>query len=152
MNTVFPILKRFIHRKRGHIAFNCSLASYYPLFGSSSAYSATKVFLKFMCQTLSISLMYYGIDCTHIELGWIDTPMIVDGTRKYAKTSENAAAVIVNGLYRNRASIHYPFHFSFLMWYVGGLHPVLQQCISWISMACTLCMFAYIHCNVISYK
>merc|ERR1712176_1141707 len=78
--------------------------------------------------------MYYGIDCTHIEMGWIDTQMIMDGTRKYSKKPNDAAAVIVNGLYRNRASIHYPFYFSFLMWYFGGMHPVLQQCISWISM------------------
>merc|ERR1712154_110128 len=84
---------------------------------------------KFMCQTLSVSLMYYGIDCTHIE-------MVMDGTRKYSKKPNDAAAVIVNGLYRNRASIHYPFYFSFLMWYFGGMHPVLQQCISWISMPC----------------
>merc|ERR1711933_255251 len=133
-NTVFPVLKRFIYRKHGHIAFNCSLAAYYPLFGSTSAYSACKVFVKFMCQTLSVSLMYYGIDCTHIEMGWIDTEMIMDGTRKYSKNVNDAAAVIVNGLYRNKASIHYPFYFSFLMWYFGGMHPVLQQCFSWMAM------------------
>merc|ERR1712048_1434506 len=108
-------------------AFNCSLASYYPLFGSTSTYSATKVFLKFLCQTLSVSLMYYGIDCTHIEMGWVDTPMIMDGLRKYAKKPEDAASVIVNGLFRNKSSIHSPFYSSFLMWYFGGLNPVIQQ-------------------------
>merc|ERR1712176_1108622 len=54
----------------------------------------------------------------------------MDGLRKYAKKPEDAASVIVNGLFRNKSSIH----FSFLMWYFGGLHPVIQQCISWLCM------------------
>ena len=133
-NTVFPCIKKFIKRKHGHIAINASLASYQVLLGSTSVYSATKVFLRFMCQTLAVSLMYYGIDCTVINLGWINTTMIAPGARKWAKSTESTATVIVNGLYRNKSSVQYPFHFSFLMWYIGGLHPVLNNCIAWISM------------------
>ena len=133
-NTVFPVMKKFLKRKRGHIAFNASIASYQVLLGSTSVYSATQVFIRFMCQTLAVSLMYYGIDCTVINLGWIDTDMIAPGARKFAKSKETTATVIVNGLYRNKSSIHYPFHFSFLMWYIGGLHPVINNCIAWISM------------------
>eukprot|EP01084_Bolivina_argentea_P144002 252757_1 len=133
-NCVFPIMKRFIKRKRGHIAFNASVACYNILLGSTSVFSATKVFIKFMCQTISISLMYYNIDCTVINLGYVDTNSIYSGVKKFAKSKENTASVIVNGLYRNKSSIHYPFHFSFLMWYIGSLHPVLNSCINWISM------------------
>ena len=136
-NTVFPAIKRFIKRKHGHIAFNASIASYQVLFGSTSIYSATKVFIRFMCQTLACSLMYYQIDCTVINLGYVDTNMISGmgkGAKKWSKSAEDTASVIVNGLYRNKSTIHFPWHLSFIMWYVGGLHPVLNNCISWISM------------------
>eukprot|EP00484_Ammonia_sp_Unknown_P028337 CAMPEP_0197027878 /NCGR_PEP_ID=MMETSP1384-20130603/7738_1 /TAXON_ID=29189 /ORGANISM="Ammonia sp." /LENGTH=350 /DNA_ID=CAMNT_0042456797 /DNA_START=23 /DNA_END=1075 /DNA_ORIENTATION=+ len=133
-NCVFPVLKRMIKRKRGHIAINASVASYHPLFGSTSVYSATKVFLRFMTQTLAVSLMYYGVDCTVINLGWVDTPLIPQGAQRWSVSAEDTASVIANGLYRNKSSIEFPFHFSFLMWYVGGLHPVFRQCIAWIAM------------------
>ena len=44
------------------------------------------------------------------------------------------AAVIINGLYRNKSVIQYPFHWSFLQWYLGSLHPVINCCINWLAM------------------
>mmetsp|Transcript_58004 Transcript_58004/g.96184 ORF Transcript_58004/g.96184 Transcript_58004/m.96184 type:complete len:388 (+) Transcript_58004:32-1195(+) len=133
-NCVFPALKRMLKRQRGHIVLNASIASYQPLFGSTSAFSATKAFIRFLGQTLTVSLKYYNIDMSVVQLGWVDTQSIPDAARKWSVSAENAASVIANGIYRNKSTIHFPFHFSFAMWYVGGLHPVLNSCIAWLSM------------------
>jgi len=81
-----------------------------------------------------VSLKYYKVDCTLINLGWIDTDQTPRGAKNYAKSPEDTAAVIINGLYRKKSVIQYPFHWSFLQWYLGTLHPVINYCINWLSM------------------
>eukprot|EP01084_Bolivina_argentea_P310752 537775_1 len=131
-NTISPLLKRFIKRKHGHIAFNASLSSYNTMFGRNSIYTASKAFIRFLCAIIRCSVMYYNIDCTVINLGFIDTPMNGDNVAKLCKSVETTSEVIVNGLCRNKVTIDYPFHFSFIMWYIGSLHPILYSCISCI--------------------
>merc|ERR1712079_517092 len=33
-----------------------------------------------------------------------------------------------------KSVIQYPFHWSFLQWYLGTLHPTVNCCINWLSM------------------
>ena len=55
---------RFITRRRGHIAFNASIASYSVLLGTTSAFSATKVFIRFSTFRTSISFSFAFVTST----------------------------------------------------------------------------------------
>lgn len=136
LNTIFPIIPRFMKRQSGHIAINASLASYTSR-TDCAAYAATKVFLRFICEVLHWGLHnYYNVGVSVVNPGYIRTRMYDATTNSAIKESfrpgsisENEAArLIVQGLKANNQSIDFPFMTFCLAWVIGTAHPFVRTC------------------------
>lgn len=134
INTIFPIIPRFLSRKSGHIVINSSLASYVNK-PQVTSYSMTKVFLRFFAEMLRLSLKSKNINVTIVNPGYVQTPLIegYKNSKKTAKIYEKALPVdkavsqyIIDGIKRNKYTIDFPnIVFTLVLW-LSGLHPIIR--------------------------
>jgi short-subunit dehydrogenase len=110
LNTVEPLLPRFIARRRGQIALVSSLAALRPQ-PDLPSYSASKMAVRGYGIALRGWLKDYGIDVSLVYPGFVTSPMSARhrGAKPFEIPTDAAARHIVRKLRRRRAVIAFPF-------------------------------------------
>lgn len=123
LNTVQPLLPRMMARRRGQIAIASSLAALIPLRDSPS-YCGSKAAVLTYGLSLRDLLRTSGIYVNVVCPGYVTTPMSQRevGDKPFEMLPSRAAAIILQGLKRNKAVIAFPFWFA-LATRIGGLLP-----------------------------
>lgn len=116
VNSLTPVIPRFIARKSGRIAVVASLAGYRGL-PTSAAYGATKAGLINMCEALMPDLARHGVRLSLINPGFVETPLTEknDFPMPFLISVDKAADDIMRGLRRSRFETAFPWRFAFLM-------------------------------------
>ncbi|MEI8144506.1 MAG: SDR family NAD(P)-dependent oxidoreductase [Alphaproteobacteria bacterium] len=110
LNTVLPILPRFVARDRGRVAMVGSLAAYRAL-PYSPAYCATKAAVHLWAQSLRAGLAQTGVGVTLIAPGFVKTPLNaeIESPRPLQLNDAQAAKIIKSGLDAKRDLIAFPW-------------------------------------------
>ena len=109
INTVAPLLPRFIERQSGHIAIMSSLAGLVAL-PDCPAYSASKAALCVYGASLRRLAASSGVYVSVICPGFVDTPMSATlPVRPFMWTADRAARHVARALARRRREIVFPW-------------------------------------------
>ena len=110
VETLVPVARRMMQRKRGRIAIVASVAGYRGL-PRSSAYAPTKAALINLAECLSPDLARHNVDVSIVNPGFVDTPMTQDNDfpMPFLMQVDDAADRIVRGLERGRYEIAFPW-------------------------------------------
>lgn len=122
LNTVYPVLPRFLARRRGQIALVSSLAAFRGL-PTAPAYSASKAAVKALGEAWRLQLAPDGIRVSVICPGFVTTRMTA-GNRfpmPFLMPAERAAEIIARGLARDRGRIAFPWPTAAASWLMGAL-------------------------------
>lgn len=113
-NTVLPLLPRLQTRRRGQIALMASIVGFRG-FAGAPAYCASKAAVRVWGEGLRGALAPHGIGVSVICPGFVETPMTAkNGFRMpFLMSAARAAAVIREGLARDRARIAFPWQAAF---------------------------------------
>ncbi|MBM3564945.1 MAG: SDR family NAD(P)-dependent oxidoreductase [Alphaproteobacteria bacterium] len=124
LNTVWPAIRAMRPRRNGQIAIVSSLAGYRGLPGAP-AYSASKAAVKVWGEALRGWLHRDGIKVNVICPGYVRTRMTAKNRfpMPFLMDADEAAAIIVRGLARNKSRIAFPWPFAFLVWLLSVLPP-----------------------------
>lgn len=122
VNTVHPILPMMVSRKRGQIGLMSSLAGIRGL-PSAPAYSASKAWVRVYGEGLRGWLRPHGIEISVICPGYVKTPMTDanDFPMPMIIPADRAAAIIADGLEKNKARIAFPRLLYWPLWLVSCL-------------------------------
>lgn len=95
VNTITPLLPRFVNRKSGHVVVIGSLAGRVAL-AHSPAYCASKSAVRVYAQGLRRLMRPHGVGVTIINPGFVDTPMsqTLPFVRPLLWSAEKAATAI----------------------------------------------------------
>jgi len=128
MNTVLPLVPRFLARRRGQIAIMSSLASFRG-FPPAPAYCASKAAVRTWGEALRGELHRHRVEVSVICPGFVVSRMTSGNkfSMPFLMTAERAAAVVKRGLARNRGRIAFPFPMYFVLWLFGALPPLLTD-------------------------
>jgi short-subunit dehydrogenase len=128
LNTVLPLIPRFIVRRRGQIALMSSLASFRG-FPGAPTYCASKAALRIWGEGLRGDLHQHGVEVSVICPGFVVSRMTARNKFRMPllMSAERAAAIIKRGLARNRGRIAFPFPLYFAVWLFSTLPPVLTD-------------------------
>jgi short-subunit dehydrogenase len=115
VNTIAPLLPRFVARGEGHVAIMSSLAALVPL-ADAPAYSASKAAVRVYGQALERLLAPRHVRVTIVCPGFVETPMSASlpGPRPLLWSAERAADTIVSGLARGKREICFPWQLTAL--------------------------------------
>lgn len=107
LDTLLPAMRA---RGEGHIALVSSVAGYMGL-PQSIAYAPGKAAMISLAESLRTDVARFGIDCSLINPGFVDTPMTKKNTfpMPFMVSAERAAATIVRGLDRKQFEIAFPW-------------------------------------------
>jgi short-subunit dehydrogenase len=110
INTVDPLMPRFVARKRGRVAVIGSLAGHVPL-PSCPAYSASKAAVRTYGIALDRLVRRHGVRVCVVSPGFVKTAMSDALPMKlpYLVTAEEAAAIIAKGIAAGRREIVFPW-------------------------------------------
>ena len=116
VNSLDPVIKKFVKRKYGKIAVVASLAGYLG-FPYSSAYCPTKAALISLCESLRSDLEQYNVILQVINPGFVKTPMTDknDFYMPFLISSKKSIDYIYKGLLTNRFEIFFPKIFGFIL-------------------------------------
>ena len=109
-----------------------SSAAYLPM-PRAEAYGASKAAIRYLLDTLRISLKKEGIWVSHVCPGFVKTPLTDrnDFSMPFLIEPEQASAAIRSGIARNHIEIHFPKKFTLLLkalaWLPQGLWCRLAQ-------------------------
>jgi short-subunit dehydrogenase len=122
LNTVFPVLPRFIARRRGQIALMSSLAGFRGL-PTAPAYSASKAAVKSLGEAWRGQLAADGIGVSVICPGFVTTRMTARNNfaMPFLMSAERAAEIIARGLARNQGRIAFPWPMAAGAWLLDAL-------------------------------
>lgn len=122
LNTVEPVLPLMLARGRGQVALMSSLAAFSGWPGAP-AYAASKGAVRMYGEGLRGALAARGVCVNVICPGFIRTPMtaVNDYPMPFLMDAPRAAAIMADGLARNRARIAFPFGTYALAGLVGLL-------------------------------
>jgi len=122
LNTVFPVLPRFIARRHGQIALMSSLAGFRGL-PTAPAYSASKAAVKSLGEAWRGQLAADGIGVSVICPGFVTTRMTARNNfaMPFLMSAERAAEIIARGLARNHGRIAFPWPMAAGAWLLGAL-------------------------------
>jgi len=128
VNTVLPLIPRFIGRGRGQIALMSSLAAFRG-FPGAPTYCASKAAVRTWGEGLRGDLHRHDVEVSVICPGFVVTRMTARNKFRmpFLMSVERAAAIIKRGLARNRGRIAFPFPMYFAVWFAGALPPVLTD-------------------------
>lgn len=109
LNTVLPLIPRFVERRRGQIALMSSLASFRG-FPGSPTYCASKAAVRIWSEGLRGDLHHHGVGVSVICPGFVVSRMTARNKFRmpFLMSAERAAAIIKRGLSRNRGRIAFP--------------------------------------------
>lgn len=110
VNTVTPLLERFVARRRGHIVIISSIAAFQGL-AEAPVYSASKAAVRIYGQGLRRLLARHDVAVTVVSPGFVYTPMSASLPFKplFACSAEFAALQIVRGMERREAEVIFPW-------------------------------------------
>jgi len=122
LNTIDPVIPRMAGRGKGQIAMVASLAGYRGI-GTAPAYGASKGFVKLYGEGLRGSLAPYGVKVSVICPGFVRSRITDQNTFKmpFFMEGPEAAAVIAQGLKRNKSRIAFPWPMAFMAWLLMAL-------------------------------
>ena len=128
VNTVLPLIPRFVARGRGQIALMSSLAAFRG-FPGAPTYCASKAAVRTWGEGLRGDLHRHGVGVSVICPGFVVSRMTARNTfgMPFLMPAERAAAIIKRGLARNRGRIAFPFPMYVAVWLAGALPPVLTD-------------------------
>jgi short-subunit dehydrogenase len=129
VNTIVPLLPRFVARGDGHAVIMSSLAAFVAL-PDAPAYSASKAAVRVYGQALERLLAQRNVRVTVICPGFVETPMSasLSGPRPLLWSAERAAEAIAAGLARGKREISFPWQLSTLAKLIAHLPaPLLQR-------------------------
>lgn len=117
LNLTHPAIEKMKARKKGQIALISSLAGFRGL-PSSPAYSASKSAVRVYAESLRGNLGKLGIEVNAICPGYIKTPMtdVNEFPMPFLMSPQKCAAIIKNGLEKNKSRIAFPFRLYFVVW------------------------------------
>lgn len=121
-NCLEPVLKKFIARKKGHIAIVASVAGFRGL-PKSLAYGPTKAALINMAEALYMECKPHNVKVQVINPGFVKTPLTDknDFEMPMLMPVKDAAAALIRGLESNQFEIVFPWLFVYLVKLVGLL-------------------------------
>jgi len=122
VNTVTPLLSRFIGRRSGQIVIVSSLAALLGL-PDCPAYSASKAAIRAYGDALRRSVATHGVRITIVCPGFVDTPMSASlpFPRPLMWSAERAAEYIARGIARGKREVLFPWSLRMGMRIVGAL-------------------------------
>lgn len=143
VNTVTPLIPRFIARRSGSIAILSSMSAFLPCWPSFPSYASTKAFVKSWGLALRSSLRNFGITVTVLTPGFIRTPMTenpvvgADGRVMHAgvvqlpllMNATAAVATFIDGISRDAAVVAFPLPLSVTTFILNALPPAALDAI-----------------------
>ena len=123
LEVFLPLLKKSI---QPHLVGVSSMSYYLPL-SRAEAYGASKAALNYLFESLAIDLRQYNIDVTVVNPGFVKTALTQqnDFPMPFIIPVEEAARIIVNGIYKRKAEICFPSKLTIpmklLSWLPRGL-------------------------------
>jgi len=128
LNTLLPLIPRFVQRRRGQIALMSSLASFRG-FPGSPTYCASKAALRIWGEGMRGDLHRHGVEVSVVCPGFVVTRMTARNKFRmpFLMSAERAAGIIKRGLARNRGRIAFPFPMYLAIWFFSTLPPVLTD-------------------------
>ena len=104
-------------RQKGQIAIISSLAGFRGL-PSSPAYSGSKAAVRVYGEGLRGNLKKFGIAVNVVCPGYIKTPMtdVNKFPMPFLMSAQECAAIIKDGLVKNKSRISFPFPLFFVVW------------------------------------
>jgi short-subunit dehydrogenase len=128
INTVMPLVPKFVARGRGQIALVSSLASFSG-FSGAPAYCASKAAVRIWGEGLRGHLRPHGIEVSVICPGFVGnrTTERTRYPRPFQMPAEQVAGIIKRDLARNCGRIAFPLPIYFVAWLAGALPPTLAD-------------------------
>jgi short-subunit dehydrogenase len=126
---VEAVLPAMLARGEGHIAAVASVAGYRAL-PTAGAYGASKSALIYAMDTMRFEVEPKGVKVTVINPGFVKTPLTDLNTFKMPALVEadEAAAIIVRGLRKQKQEIHFPARFTWTLKLMRILpYPIYQR-------------------------
>lgn len=117
LNTVLPILPRFIARRGGQIALIASISAWRGL-PDAPAYSAAKAAVKTYGEALRGQLAPFGVRVSVVLPGLVDTPMSagLPGPLPFMMSAPEAALRVRKGLARDKGRIAFARPLALMFW------------------------------------
>ncbi len=124
VNTVWPAIQAMRPRRAGQIAIMASLAGYRG-FPSAPAYAASKAAVKAWGEGLRGWLKPDGISVNVVCPGFVTTRMTAQNRfpMPLLMDADKAAAIVAEGLKRDKPRISFPWQIAFLVWLFAALPP-----------------------------
>jgi short-subunit dehydrogenase len=124
INTLAPLIDRFVARRRGHLVIISSMAAFQGV-AESPSYAASKAAVRIYGQGLRRLLAPHNVQVTVVCPGFIDTPMSASlpFSPPFVWSADAAVARIVKGLARGEAEIVFPWQ---LRWF-GAVLALLPE-------------------------
>jgi NADP-dependent 3-hydroxy acid dehydrogenase YdfG len=121
VNTVYPLLPRLKARGAGQIALISSIAAFRGL-PTAPAYCASKAAVKALGEAWRILLAPSGIRVSVVCPGYVTTRLTAKNrfAMPLIMSQERAAAIIAEGLARNRGRIAFPWPTFFASWLMAA--------------------------------
>ncbi len=128
LNTVLPLIPKFIARGRGQIALVSPLASFLG-FPGARTYCASKAAIRIWGEGLRGHLHPHGIEVSVICPGFVGshTTARTRFPKPFLMPEEHVVAIIKRGLARNCGRIAFPLPIYFALWLAGTLAPMLTD-------------------------
>ncbi|MEZ5817630.1 MAG: SDR family NAD(P)-dependent oxidoreductase [Hyphomicrobiaceae bacterium] len=110
INTVTPLLDRFVARRNGSIGIVGSMMAF-DGFPEAPGYCASKAAVRVWGHALRRSLKTKGISVTVVSPGFVATPMSASLARRlpFVTDADNAARRILDGMAKGKAEILFPW-------------------------------------------
>lgn len=123
LNTVEPLMARFMERRKGQIAVVSSLASFIGL-PYSASYNASKAAVRVWGESIRYVMKKYGVGVSVICPGFVVSRMTAQAPfpMPFLMTSAQASKIIRRGLAANRARIAFPIGTKAAVWF-GSVLP-----------------------------
>ncbi|MGH8569888.1 MAG: SDR family NAD(P)-dependent oxidoreductase [Gammaproteobacteria bacterium] len=128
LNTVLPLIPRFVARRRGQIALMSSLASFRG-FAGAPTYCASKAAVRIWGEGLRGDLHQHGVEVSVICPGFVVSRMTARNKFRmpFLMSADRAAALVKRGLAHNRGRIAFPFPMYFAICLIATLPPLLTD-------------------------
>src|SRR5690348_4375531 len=131
LNTVYPIMPRMRERRAGQIALVSSLAAFRGL-PTAAAYCASKAAVKALGEAWRLALAPHGVRVSVICPGFVTTRMTAKNRfpMPLLMSAERAAAIIAEGLARDRGRIAFPWPMHFASWLLAAAPARLSDALA----------------------
>ena len=124
LNSVQPLIEPMIARGRGQIAIMSSLAAFRG-FAGSAAYCASKAAVRIWGEGMRNELAGYGVEISVVCPGFVVSRMTAVNKfpMPFLMQADRAAAIIRQGLERNKSRIAFPLPMAAAVWLLALLPP-----------------------------